>query len=89
MVSEPDPDGAERRKAMPRRRVLKGARIVFNGNKSTLDCTVRNLTEAGALLTLPSVLGVPDKFVLLVRNEPPLSCRVIHRHDGQIGVAFD
>lgn len=89
MVPDGDEAGSERRKVIPRRRVLKGARIVFNKNQSTLTCTIRNLTQAGALVILPSILGVPDRFDLLIGDEPPLPCRVIHKHDGQIGVSFD
>ena len=31
-----------------RRRVLKGGRVVFNGGRSSIDCTVRSLSDAGS-----------------------------------------
>lgn len=33
-----------------RHRTLKGAKIVFNDGHSTISCTVRNLSETGALV---------------------------------------
>ena len=55
----------DRRQSM-RRRTLKGGRIVFDDKRSVLDCTVHNLSENGAQLRLPSVVGVPDTFELHV-----------------------
>ena len=48
----------------PRRRTLKGGRIVFNNRRSVIDCTVRNLSTGGALLSVPNVSGVPDQLDL-------------------------
>lgn len=84
----PDNPSGDGRKA-PRRRVLKSARIVFNNKNSTISCTVRDLTEAGALLVLPSTLGVPDEFDLVVGSAPPRHCRIVHRHADRLGVAFE
>jgi hypothetical protein len=88
MSSEADADQVERRKVLPRRRVLKPARIVFNKRSSTIDCTVRNLTDQGALLILPSILGVPEEFDLIIASEPPRACRVVHKHESSLGVEF-
>lgn len=54
------------RRQSPRRRTLKRGRIVFDDNRSVLDCTVHNLSENGAQLRLPSAVGVPDTFELHV-----------------------
>jgi len=54
----------EGRRQEPRGRTLKSARIVFNDRCSTVDCTVRNLSAHGALLLLPTSLGVPTEFEL-------------------------
>jgi hypothetical protein len=70
----------------PRHRVLKGGRIQF-GN-SSIDCTVRNLSESGAALDVASPLGIPAEFTLATddRQRP---CRVVWRKEKRIGVAFD
>jgi hypothetical protein len=48
------------KRATPRHRVLKTAKIEFGG--STIDCSVRNLSKAGAALEVASPVGSP--FVL-------------------------
>ncbi|HEV7277210.1 MAG TPA: PilZ domain-containing protein [Devosiaceae bacterium] len=75
-------------RGVPRHRTLKGARIVFNGGRSTIDCTVRNLSVAGAKLDVASVVGVPDSFDLAMGDELR-PCRIIWRTSGQMGVEFE
>ena len=72
-----------------RRRVLKGGKIVFNQGRSTISCTMRNLSEQGALLRVESVLGIPDSFVLVVApDEQPRACEVVRRTANEVGVRF-
>lgn len=78
---------AERR-SIPRRRTLKGARIVVNDGYSTFDCTVRNLTEVGAKLELASTLGIPDAFDLIFDDGRKFACTVIWRQGEELGVSF-
>ena len=73
----------------PRIRTLKTAHIVFNNGGSVIDCVVRNLSSGGALLVLPSVLGVPETFELHIESDG--SCHVAHtmwKGNGKIGVEF-
>lgn len=79
----------EERRASARRRVLKGAHIVFNGGRSTITCTVRNLSTTGALLRVESVVGVPPDFVLSLDGGTQYRCKVVRRSGGEIGVEFD
>jgi hypothetical protein len=51
----------------PRRRVLKAGSITFGG--STIDCTVRNVSETGAALEVVSPLYIPDRFTLIVQTD--------------------
>jgi hypothetical protein len=77
------------KRTAPRQRVLKGGRIVFNSGRSTIDCTVRNLSPGGAKLGVASVVGIPDRFsLLLTGNEAPRACRVTWRRANDLGVAF-
>lgn len=71
-----------------RRLTLKGARIVFNGGRSTVDCTVRNLSPRGAKLQLASVVGIPDTFDLLLDGSSRQPCRVVWRRLKELGIAF-
>ena len=72
----------------PRRRVLKAAVIGFGG--AGITCTVRNISNAGALLEVESPLGVPDRFTLHIEAEQSKrACRVIRRQEKRIDVAFE
>jgi hypothetical protein len=76
------------KRAFARRRVLKGGRITFNDGRSTIDCTVRDLSDGGAKLRVASVIGVPDHFRLVVTGGEIYECRVVHRKENELGVSF-
>jgi len=77
----------ERRKAS-RRRTLKAGRISFN-RAGVIDCQVRNLSPAGALLEVAGQVGIPDDFVLVIESDRlHQACRVIWRTATRLGVAF-
>ncbi len=84
MMPTPDTD----KRASQRRTTLKGGHIVFNAGRSTIDCTVRNLSPKGAKLTVNSVVGIPDTFDLVLAAHSKQSCRVIWRRLKEIGVEF-
>jgi len=78
---------AERRKSA-RHRTLKGGSISIN-HGGRIDCRVRNLSPAGALLEVTSQIGIPDDFVLVIdadRFKQP--CHVIWRTATRMGVEF-
>jgi hypothetical protein len=76
------------KRASPRVRTLKRGSIVF-GVASTVDCTVRNLSETGACLEVASPIGIPDDFTLQIRPEPTRrDCHVAWRSANRIGVYF-
>jgi len=72
----------------PWRRLLKTGRISFGGG--AIDCTVRNLSEAGAALDVTTPVGIPDRFTLVIEaDHHHLPCRVIWRKEKRIGVHFE
>ena len=75
-------------RATVRHRTLKGARIVLNDGFSTLQCTVRNLSETGARLKLVSVLGVPGNFELAMDDGRKFTCETAWKTGTEIGVKF-
>jgi hypothetical protein len=79
----------EERRATIRQRTLKGGRIALHDGFSTLTCMVRNLSEAGALLRLASVVGVPDEFQLVLDDGRSFDCTVVHKSSTDIGVRFN
>ena len=78
--------GMEKRAAQ-RRRVLKAGIIVFRGG--TFNCMIRNLSEQGAVLDLPSSIGIPHDFTLVIPTEGSrFFCQGVWRNERRIGVAF-
>jgi hypothetical protein len=73
-----------------RKRVLKGATMIFNDRSSTLSCTVRDISETGARLRVPKGQAVPSQFDLLIEVDGlQAPCTVTWRRGEEIGVAFD
>ena len=86
-LSEPDTGNA---RLSERSRVLKSAKVVFNDINSSIDCAVRDVSENGTRLNMPSTDGVPDHFILrLEANGSETPCRVIWRHATELGIAFE
>jgi hypothetical protein len=67
---------------------LKAGAIEFGG--SAIDCTVRNLSTTGAALDVPSPVGIPEEFDLVVSSDAlRFACRVVWRKAARIGIRFD
>lgn len=75
--------------AEARRRVFKGGRILFNRRSSTVECTVRTLSDRGAGVDVSSVAGLPDRFELAIgADEVTHVCRVVRLTDRHVEVEF-
>ena len=72
----------------PRRRVLKGALIVFNGGHCTLGCQILDMSETGALVRPSDILLCPSEFVLQPRVGSPRYCEVVWRKTDMVGVRY-
>lgn len=72
-----------------RSRTFIGAQIIFNQRRSTLDCTVRNLSEDGALLVLSDAVATPELFELYfpLKRESRMA-RARWRDGSRQGVEF-
>jgi PilZ domain-containing protein len=74
------------RRIVPRRRTLKGGRIVWLTG-APVQCVVRNLSETGAKLEVHS--PVPHTFDLVFDGDQSRrSCSVVWRRPTRIGVKF-
>jgi len=45
-----------------RSRVLKSGKIIYGNGSIVTDCTIRNVSDTGAQLKVPTSIGIPDKF---------------------------
>jgi hypothetical protein len=76
------------RRSVGRTRLVKHAKIFTD--RSTIPCTVVDLTNRGACIELPDTRDVPDRFELSFGNRHAhRTCRVTWRTENQLGVAFD
>ena len=76
----------ENRRAV-RRRVLKSAMIEFEGG--AFSCAVRNISDSGAALDVPTSVGIPHEFELFVTTDrTERHCCVVWRKATRIGVTF-
>ena len=72
-----------------RRRVLKAGKILFAHGTCTLDCTIKNISEHGAMLQIENAVSVPDEFQLYKPTGLLLhEVRVIRRASRLVGVAI-
>lgn len=72
----------------PRYRVAKTA--IIRTEKDAIDCTIRDLSTAGAVVQVESQIGIPENFLLSVPDdELHLHCQVVWRTQFRIGIAFD
>lgn len=72
-----------------RHRTLKAGIISFD-RAAGIDCTVRNISETGALLEIESPVGIPNDFILVIsKDDVKRPCHVMWRSARRIGVRFD
>lgn len=81
-------DTTTSRRTERRNRVFKGGRIVFHRGDSSIDCIIRDLSEAGAKLRVESIIGIPDEFELQSSDGHSWHCRVRWRKAAELGVQF-
>lgn len=81
-------EGRDRRR-QPRWRTLKPGKIVLNGYHSTIDCTVRNMSEGGARLRIEGPIAIPEFFHLKVTEAGALRrVRKCWHINNDLGVQF-
>lgn len=78
----------EEKRESPRTRVLKVGSISFGG--AAISCMVRNISAAGALLKVGSLLGILERFILVVPSDQcPDRARTIWKSERRLGVRFE
>jgi diguanylate cyclase (GGDEF)-like protein len=84
-IADADPEPRD----TTRRRVLKGGQIIFNNRMSTVDCTIRSLSDKGAGIDVSSSSGLPKEFLLAIRADGlEIPCRIASWSDRHIEVDF-
>jgi PilZ domain len=73
------------------RRAINEAAWIERASSNILErCTLVDLCEIGARLTISDIYDLPEKFALYVTRGSKLSrqCRVIWQRDHEVGVEF-
>jgi hypothetical protein len=78
----------EGRKA-PRKRVLLGAKIIYNDGSYSVDCRIRDLSDTGARVVLSASSIIPARVVLLdIRNSIAYEAEVVWMKSPEFGLRF-
>jgi len=81
------------RRAAERRKCYLSARLFLNGNTSSLDAVVRNISLLGARLDADDLSIIPSEFELLIHGGTAADTRHRARRiwvdSGHMGIAFD
>jgi hypothetical protein len=74
----------------PRQRVLKGGKIAYANGSIVIDCTIRNLSDTGARLQVPTSVAIPDRFEFVeAASAKRRSATVMWRRGDLKGIRFD
>jgi len=73
----------------PRKRVILGAKIIYNDGTYSLDCRIRDVSDTGARVVLSGSSIVPARVVLLdVRNSIAYEAEVVWMKSPEFGLRF-
>ncbi len=82
------PTTSKQRRALSQR-VPRMGKVIFAENGNPVDCSVRNLSQNKATLTMNGWLGLPSNFILFVEPDSiRAECRVLQRKGSNVDVEF-
>ncbi len=72
---------------------MKTARIIFNNENSSVDCTLRDISDSGAKVRVNGWFDVPQEVQLQIpegveRFGQLADCNVVWHHGDLLGLAF-
>ena len=78
----------ERRKT-GRHKSLLGAQLILNAQGSSLDCWIKNISEAGALVLLPGPTVLPKSALLTIsKTQKKYHADIIWQTEREAGLYF-
>ena len=78
------------RRPISRRRVLLSGLIVYANGTQTCDCSLRDLTPAGARIIIPNQVQLPRHFHLInIRDAVAYNARLVWINGQEIGASFE
>lgn len=70
-----------------RKRLLKTGFIVISDKAPKIECTIRNISDTGAVLQVSTAIGIPANFDAVLEGARR-RCHARWRTDTKIGVQF-
>ncbi|MEM7423185.1 MAG: PilZ domain-containing protein [Pseudomonadota bacterium] len=71
-----------------RRKTLKGGKLLFDGGTTSIECTIRNLSDTGAKLETLEPADLPEKFLLVFLDGREQAAKRVWQSNNMLGVAF-
>lgn len=89
-LSPPElPPRFDRRRSEHRRPVLLGGCVTFNDGANVFDCTIRDLSDGGARITVPGHQPIARQvFLINIRDRVVFEAQVMWNRGGQAGLSF-
>jgi PilZ domain len=81
-------DRSEDRRAHPRKKMIKRAKIVYQDGNCLLDCIVADLSQGGVRLKHTDIFSCPNTFELQMEGEPARRCEVVQKSAHEVRVKF-
>ena len=73
----------------PRLKAIKSGQIIVEGTGDTLDCTIRNISESGAMLRFEDDIELPEKVQLVIlSHDIHVRADVIWNNGAEAGIEF-
>lgn len=79
---------ATQRRGTSRQRCFFACRIVFGPEAFTLDATIRDVSDTGARIRLPSPMPLPKSFRVILRDGMCQETEIVWRRGQELGVRF-
>ena len=73
----------------PRLKAIKSGQIIVEESGDTLDCTIRNISETGAMLRFEDDVELPKKVQLVIlSHDIHVRADVIWNNGAEAGIEF-
>lgn len=79
---------ASQRRHLSRQRCLLACRIVFGPQALTLDAMIRDVSDTGARIRLPTPLPLPKSFQVILRDGVCQEAETVWQRGQELGVRF-
>ena len=88
-METPKPPPLAERRPKPRKRVLFGGRVTYSEGAKHFDCSIRDLSESGARISLKPGVPIPSSVYLIdTRNRTVHESRVVWNNGREAGLQF-